>query len=286
LRGITEEVAAIRELEQSGDLEAALEMVNALLEARPENRFLLGKQAALEAQLRDQEFQRLVAESVDFEAADDLESAIASLKSALDLKADPAQSERLARLESVFQARQLERLLADGFAALEAARYEEARDLYRAATDLAPDSEEAQTGLEKASSLYLAEIRYRQNLGAAARYIEDGRFPLAARLFNEAMTSRPNAVAPEQAAAEEDIRQTLEAQSEEVTVTLRSDRRSFVSVIGVQAPDRFRERELRLFPDVYKVRATRSGYRTVEMDLKVDATQPPPTLTVECTERL
>ena len=177
-------------------------------------------------------------------------------------------------------------LLADGYEALQSGRYEAARNFYKEAVALAPESKEARTGLEKASSLYLANIRYSQNIAAAAKYIKEGRFPLAAKLFNDAMASRPGKVVPSQIAEENRIRAALEAQSEEVSVTLKSDKRAYVSIIGVLSPDRFKETELQLFPDVYKVRATRSGYQSVEIDFKVDATQGNQTLIIECTEKL
>ena len=100
------------------------------------------------------------------------------------------------------------------------------------------------------------------------------------------MASRPSKVVPSQIAEENRIRAALEAQSEEVSVTLKSDKRTYVSIIGVLPPDRFKETELQLFPDVYKVRATRSGYQSVEIDFKVDATQGNQTLIIECTEKL
>ena len=170
--------------------------------------------------------------------------------------------------------------------ALTAGRHEAARNFYKEAVALAPESKEARTGLEKASSLYLANVRYTQNMAAAAKYIDEGRFPLAAKLFNDAMTSRPSNVVPSQNAEEVRIRKILETQSEEVLVTIRSDRRTYVSMIGVFPPDRLREKELKLFPDVYKMRGTRSGYAPVEIELKVDATRPNETITVECTEKI
>ena len=169
---------------------------------------------------------------------------------------------------------------------MKSGRYEVARNFYKEAVSLAPDSKEARAGLEKASSLYLANIRYSQSLAAATKQIKDGRFPIAAKLFNEAMASRPSTVGPILQADEARIRAALAAQLNEVEVTIESDKRTYVSMIGVLPPDRFREEKLKLFPDVYKVRGSRSGYESVEIDLKVDATKPNPTITVECTEKL
>lgn len=286
LEGIAEEVKAIRALEASGDLEGALAELERLAAKNPQNPFIRNQRASLEARIVERDYQQLLAESIQAEQAGDFGLAIASLESALKLKSSSEQQARLTQLKDKYKAVRLEVLLTDGYDALRAGRYEAARNIYKEAVALAPESKEARTGLEKASSLYLANIRYSQNIAAADKYIKEGRYPLAAKLFNEAMSSRPSNVAPSQLSEEARIRSALEAQSEEVTVTIDSDKRTYVSIIGVLPPDRFKDKELKLFPDVYKVKGTRAGYETVEFDLKVDALKGKSTITVECTEKI
>ena len=286
LEGIAEEVKAIRALEAEGKLDAALEELERLAEKHPDNPFIRKQRASIQARLVERDFQKLLATSVEAEAAGDFGAAVAALESALQLKSSADQEARLAELKEKHKGARLEILLADGYDALRAGRFEAARDAYKEAVALAPESKEARTGLEKASSLYLANIRYSQNIAAAAKLIKEGRYPLAAKMFNDAMASRPSNVPPSRLAEEARIRAILEAQSEEVPVTIVSDKRTYVSIIGVLPPDRFKEKELQLFPDVYKVRGTRPGYEAVEIELNVDASRPNPSITVECTEKI
>ncbi len=286
LEGIAEEVKAIRSLEAAGQFDAALAELERLAAEHPQNPFIRKQRTSLEARITERNYQVLLTTSVQAEKAEDFGAAITALEAALQLKSSAEQVARLAQLKEKYKAARLEILLADGYEALQSGRYEAARNFYKEAVALAPESKEARNGLEKASSLYLANIRYSQNIAAAAKYIKEGRFPLAAKLFNDAMASRPSKVVPSQIAEENRIRAALEAQSEEVSVTLKSDKRTYVSIIGVLPPDRFKETELQLFPDVYKVRATRSGYQSVEIEFKVDATQGNQTLIIECTEKL
>lgn len=286
LEGIADAVQAVRALEAEGKLEEALARLEDLAEEHPDNPFIQKQRSSLEKRILERDFKRLIERSMTAEAAGDLAAAIADLEAALDLKTDSEQRTRLEKLKEAQRSARLEILLEDGFQALKAARYEAARDLYKEAVALDSNSKEARTGLERASSLYLANIRYSQNVASAARYIEEGRFPLAARLFNQAMSSRPENLAPAQVKKEENIRDILEAQSKEVPVMVESDGRTFVSIIGVQPPERFRNKDLKLFPDVYKVRGTRSGYRDVEKEFKVDATKENQSITVECTEKI
>jgi len=286
LEGIADAVKAIRALEAEGKLEEALAALDRLAAEHPDNPFIKNQRSSLEKRLLQRDFNKLIESSKVAEAAGDLPAAIADIEAALKLKQDAAQQERLAALQKQYKAARLETLLADGFQALKDGRYEAARNLYKEAVALDPDSKEARTGLEKASSLYLANIRYSQNVASAGRYIEEGRYPLAAKLFNQAMSSRPAKLAPAQLKKEETIRKTLEAQSKEVPVTVESDGRTYVSIIGVLPPDRFKDKDLKLFPDVYKVRGTRKGYQDVEKEFKVDATKGNQTVTVECTEKI
>lgn len=286
LEGNADAVEAVRALEAEGKLEEALARLDTLAEEHPDNPFIQKQASSLEKRLLDRNFKHLIERSMAAEAAGDLAAAITGLEAALELKADTEQRTRLEKLKTAQRATRLEAVLEKGFQALKAARYEAARDLYKEAVALDPNSKEARTGLERASSLYLANIRYSQNVASAARYIDDGRFPLAARLFNLAMTSRPENLAPAQVKKEEAIRDSLEAQSKEVLVTVQSDGRTFVSIIGVQAPERFSTKDLKLFPDVYKARGTRRGYKDVEIEFNVDATKESHRITVQCIEKL
>lgn len=286
LEDIADSVEVIRTLEAEGQLEAALAALDQILAQHPDNLFLQNQRLSLEQRIRQRNFDAFVAASIEAEEAGDTTRAIAELEAALKLRTDAAQQARLAALKEKKKLEELELLLAEAFQSLKEGHYQVARDLYQKATEIDPNSKEARTGLEKASSLYLAGIRYSQNVASAQRHIEEGRFPLAAKLFNQAMSSRPAKLAPAKVKEEEAIRAVLEAQSREVPIVVQSDGRTFVSIIGVLPPERFRSMDLKLFPDVYKVRGTRKGYKTVEMDLKVDATRGAATIKVECTEKI
>ena len=285
LEGISEEVKAIKALEADGQLEAALVQLDGLLARNANNPFLLNQRKAIEARILERDFKVALETAVAAEAAGDLNAAIAALEAAMALRASPELAERLEKLKVQAKAARLETLLATGYDALKAGSYDAARTLYKEAVALAPESKEARTGLEKASSLYLANIRYSQNVSTAAKYLKEGRFPIAARFFNDAMTSRPSNVPPSQLAEESRIRSELAAQSQEVAISIESDKRTYVSLIGVFPPDRFKGKDLNLFPDVYKLKGTRKGYKDVEIELKVDARNKNNTFQVICTEK-
>jgi tetratricopeptide (TPR) repeat protein len=286
LEGISEEVKAIRAFEAEGELQQALQQLDALLAQNPNNPFLRNQRQSIEARILDRDYKAFLAVADSAQAAGELDAAIAALESASALRPGAELSERLQQMKAEQKTARLETLLSTGYEALKIGRYDEARKLYKDAVDLAPDSKEARTGLEKASSLYLANIRYSQNVSTAAKYLKEGRYPLAAKFFNSAMSSRPSNVPVTQIKEETRIRNELKLQGEEVPIMVESDKRTYVSLIGVFAPDRFDDKDLKLFPDVYKLKGTRKGYMDVEIELKVDARQKNQTVEVICTEKL
>ena len=280
-QAVADRLGKARELEAEGKLEAALAELERIAGEAPDNAFVRGRMEALRERIAGREIKRLVERADTAEAAGDLEKAIAALESALELRKDKGLSERLNSLRERHKRERLETLLEDGYAALQASRYEAARDLYKKAAALAPDSKEAAKGLEKASTLHLAQIRYEENLESAEKYIEAGRFPLAKKFFNRAMGSRPGRVSAALAKREDRLREELRGQSGKVPLVLESDNRTYVSMIGVFPPERFREKKLNLYPDVYTVRGTRKGYADVEKEIKVNADKPGRTIEIE-----
>ncbi len=278
LEGIQEEIAAIDLLIADGRLDAALRATEALLETRPDNPVLSDRRKSIRDLINARDFENLLAEADAAEERGDLVAAIDALEAALEIRADSSLVDRLRRIVEERRQIKLETTLGAAFARLQAADYPAARDLYREALSIDESSEEAQQGLERSARLLIAEVEFRENLEAAARTAEAGRFPLAATFFNRAMATRPSNL-PE-TERERSLRQELEVQSEQVTVTIRSDNRTFVSIIGVLPPEQFRTKELSVFPDVYKVRGTRRGEADVEIELRVNAREGPKTITV------
>lgn len=75
------------------------------------------------------------------------------------------------------------------------------------------------------------------------------------------------------------------AEDSRVQTTLFSDGETWVSITGVQAPERFQSRIVSLPPGEYVVVGRRRGYRDVQMRLQLRSGSEPQTLRVVCTER-
>jgi tetratricopeptide (TPR) repeat protein len=278
LLAVESQLQEIRRLEQAGDFDAALDQVSELLANMPDNPLLQGRQKALQEAIRKRDHAAALEAARAAAEAGDWDEQIAALERALDLIADQSTLQQLREAVAHRDQLRLETLLADAFASLRTAEYASARELYREALVINPESAEAKEGLERSARLLIAEIEFRENLASAQRLAGEGRFPMAASFFNRAMATRP-ANLPE-SDNERNLRNTLERQSKQVAVTLRSDNQTHVSIVGVFPPERFRTKELTLYPDVYRVRGSRRGQPDVEMELRVSVDNAPVSLTV------
>ncbi len=285
LAEIADEVKSIEKLEAAGYFEKALAELEAVVAQYPHNSFLKSKREDLQQQIIDRDYAEFIAKAGIAEGEGNYAAAIEALEAALKLKFDPEQQARLEDLKAKYKAARLESLLQRGYDSLKAGRYTEARDIYKEAVDLAPESQEARNGYQKASSLHLASIRYTQGIEDAAKYIQEGRYPVAAKFFNTAMGAKPSNITMTQQKEETRIRNILQQQSQEASISIKSDKKTYVSIIGVFPPEKLKSKELKLYPDVYKIRGTRRGYQAVEIELRVDATKSNQSIEVICTEK-
>lgn len=285
MEGIASEVQELDTLEEAGQLEEANQLIAELLRSRAGNPYLLSRQQTIQNKIRDRDFFALVDQANQFEASGNLSDAVIALEAALNIQSSQAIEKRLKDLKDQIKAKRLEVLLDEGYNALNAGRYEAARNAYKAALDLEPKSDEARTGYEKAAGLLLASIRYNQNMENAEKYIKEGRYPLAAKFFNKAMTARPAQLTLAQKSEESKIRQTIERESKQIDVRIVSNGKTYVSMTGVFPPEKTYSKELSLFPDVYKLKGTRKGYRTVEKSIQINSSLAGTEITLQCTER-
>ena len=81
------------------------------------------------------------------------------------------------------------------------------------------------------------------------------------------------------------LRVELAMQSQQVGLHVVSDKKTYVSMIGVFAPERFKERDQKLYPDVYKLKgSSQRGIARLKSRLK-SILEARKKLKVICTEK-
>ena len=286
LEAIVQEMHSIKSLQESDGAEAALKKINELIEENPGNSFLLNERTKIETVLAEAKRDAIIERADAAEAKGELAAAITALEEANQIRSDEKTQKRIQKLKSEEKKRHLEVLLETGYNALKAGNFKAAKTAYDDALKLDPNSKEAHEGLKKTSSLYLASIRYDKSIESAEKYLSEGRIPLSTKFFNEALESRPSILSFKQKDKEVMIREELAAQREPVSVTVVSDGKTYVSLIGVFAPERFKKKEIMLYPDVYTFKGTRSRHMPVEFERKVSKSMKPGGIQVICVNRL
>lgn len=150
-------------------------------------------------------------------------------------------------------------LLDDAFAAYQNQNFLEAKNIYKSILDQDPENAEAKEGYRNSTKLAVALVKFEAALGSAKKFIEQGRYPLAIKFFNRAIESKPQQISLNAEGLA--IQNELKKQSVPVSVTIYSDGKTFVSIVGVFAPQKFKEKTLELVPDLYSIYGTRKSYQ-------------------------
>lgn len=286
MEAVADEMPAIFSLRESGDNQEALLQINKLIKKNPGNTFLLEEQKEIKAAADEDRRNEFLEEADAAEAAGDLPAAIAALKQANKIRPERETTERIEQLKEAERQARLEALLEEGYGALKAGNFEASKKSYEEALALVPESEEARTGLEKAANLGMANIGYTKSLETAAKYLAEGRIPLATKFYNEAISKRPSTITLKQKDEEARIRDALAAQRKKVSVQIISDGKTYVSLIGVFAPERFKEKTVLLYPDIYTFKGSRTNFRKVESKVEVTNPMKPGGIEIICKDRL
>lgn len=269
------------------------------------------------------------------EAGGDLAAAVAALEQATGL--DPRHrgaAEELARVSELHTEERFNRAMSEGYAALDEARFSDARRSFARARELRPGAGEADSALRELQATETAHrLAALKRKGAALEAEEDwqaavARYESALEIDASVVfaqeglaRARPRAKLQEQLEAVIDkperltdptvagatgkllaearevspagpvLRERIEridrllAQANKpVTVTLRSDQQTSVTVYKVARLGQFAERELDLRPGTYTAVGTRNGYRDVRRNFTVSAEQTPEPVVIACTE--
>jgi tetratricopeptide (TPR) repeat protein len=286
LQSVKADLQMAKVFEDDRQWDAALAVWERLLQRFPKStlfnkRVELTKEKLLGAQVAD-----LLEQAERALAVGEVSQAIERLQSADTLQPSPMLQARVQKLQAQLRAQELKQKLQAAFQLLEVGQYAQARRLYAELKDAYPKNAEVQAGLEQASRLNLASIHYRQNIQSSERYYAAGKFPLAIQFFNAALSSRPSHMNAVDRDREAKLDERLKAQLQPQSLDLLSDGRTHVSVVGVLAPAQFERKPVSLQPDVYQIKGERPGYKSVELELKLNADQVPEAIRVVCGEKL
>ncbi len=82
------------------------------------------------------------------------------------------------------------------------------------------------------------------------------------------------------------VEQLIEKENQPIDVTIRSDNRTYIKVLGVGVVGEVREKTIQLKPGKYQLEGRREGYRSTIVDVVVEKSGTPIVINVQCNERV
>ena len=285
LQSLQAELANLDALVAERQFKAALSGYDRLIAAHPGVAFLSEQRAVAERQFIDFQVRPIIAKAERLYEEGALEESLLQFKQAQRLLPnDPTVQEAIEIIEQTLRERMIVQKLDLAYAAYENRNWKRARTLYGEVLSLDPNHPEAQQGHKRATEWAIRMIQYETWMEQAQQAYSAGRMPEAINRFNQGIAIKPDSL--ELTPAQQAMQQDLARQAEKVTVRIRSDNKTYISVIGKLPPERFKTKELELYPDVYTFKAQRSGYREVEKSVAINANNAENVVDVRCTERL
>jgi tetratricopeptide (TPR) repeat protein len=158
-----------------------------------------------------------------------------------------------------------------------------ARDTYLSVLQLEAEHEEAHSGLMRSGKMIRVLLNYDALRKMAADQASRAEFQAAIRTFNEAMAIKPDYVpfTPEDTA----LKNTLSEQSQPVTVTIKSDKKTWVTVSNSRLIGKISSETIRIYPGNYNIEGRRRGYEDVRLLLQVRKDHTPKEVIIICTQR-
>lgn len=282
---VLESMAAAQAAEAEGDLAAAETALQQATGLDPEHQRAAAELARVSALHTEAQFNRAMSEG--YAALDEARfaDARASFQRADSLRPDAGEADSALReVQTTETAHRLATLKRRGAAHEDAEDWEAAVERYQQALEIDPSVVFAQEGLERAQPRARLQGELEDIIDDPGRLSDPAVAEAAGKLLAEAREAGPAGPVLEEQIAK--IEQLLAVANEPITVTLRSDQQTSVTVYKVARLGQFAERELELRPGTYTAVGTRNGYRDVRREFTVSPEEAPPQVVIACTEQI
>ncbi len=264
-------LAAIRDAERlkaRDELEAAKARLEAALALDSETGAARSALADVHRRIADRDFNAALSRGYGALADGRLDSAGVAFREAQRLRPGAAEVEEGLLLVSQGDTdRRIADLRQEAEALLEAEQWADAAESYAAALELDATLSFARQGRRQALTLASLEERLLATLAAPDRLSEDLMLEEARNLLTEARAiAQPR---PGFASRVAELEALLEVAARPVTVELRSDGATEVTILRVARLGAFERRSIDLRPGLYTATGTRNGYRDVRIEFRV-----------------
>ncbi len=270
---LDEVLAKLREAEGrmgSGELEAAKADIEAALALDPDTTRAQQALTEVRAAIRARDFNTALSRGYAALADNRLDAARSAFRDALNLRSDASEArEGLQLVEQASTDRRIDDLRREAERLLAAEKWSQAAERYAEALELDSPLSFARRGRSEALRLADLDERLQETLEHPDRLSEDVVLARARELLDQGRAVPDPA--PGFAARVNELDELLQIAAEPVTVRLRSDGATEVTILRVARLGSFEERSIELRPGLYTATGSRPGFRDVRLEFRVAA---------------
>ena len=195
----------------------------------------------------------------------------------------PNLEKGLREAERHLQQESINSLLREAYTLENKWQWKAARENYLEILKAVPEHNEAKEGLLRTGNMLRTFLRYEQFIEQAQTAADQGRYPEAISKFNKAMGVKPASLAL--TSTVQQLKVLLDQQSEPISLTVQSDGKTWVSIVGFELIGKLRRKVIEILPGVYQVQGTRRKYKDVTFELRVKNGEDYGPISVICSEK-
>lgn len=282
---VLQALQSAQEREKADDLPAALTHYQTAFDLAPERQDLRETITRLQVEVDQRNYQEAVAQSLAALSRNDHRAASAALDKARRLRPNsPEVIEINARLHIARQTANLEALQRQATLLEQQEKWSEALATYERALKIDQMASFAGRGRSQAQQLVQLHQELDRYLGEPKRLYSAE--PLA---HAQSIAKQGQAFSNRGPQLQDKLKQLdhlIAMATTPVSVHLRSDQQTEVTIYRVGRLGSFNEREIALRPGTYTLVGTRAGYRDVRMDIDISPASNSPTISIQCVEAI
>jgi tetratricopeptide (TPR) repeat protein len=271
--------------EQAGDLPAAIEALRQASALDPAHQRSASELERVTGAYREQQFNEAMSEGYAALDASQFDAARKAFRRAAQLQSGSSEAaSALQEVETAATAHRLAGLRSTGARSEEAEQWQQAVEAYEQAQKIDANVLFAREGLARSRDRARLDKQFRAAIDEPQRLSDEAVAEATEKMLQLARTITPRG--PVLNRQIEQLDSLLQQANTPVTVALRSDLQTEVTVYKVAKLGTFDRRELSLRPGTYTAVGTRIGYRDVRVDFTVKHGGTPPVVTIACTEAI
>jgi len=272
-------------LEQQLQLDQAKQAIEQALDMDAESKAAQAQLTHIKAAINNRDYARRMGQGFDHLYQQQLQSAIDSFQQALALKpTDNAAQQALIQAKNQQTQTNIKQLLQSASEAETQESWSKANQRYQSALALDKSLIKARVGEIRSQARLTLEQTLRQTSASPLRLADPQALSHAKQLLNDALAVKPQG--QKLVLQTQLLQETLSKAQQPISIVLRSDNSTQVTLYKVGALGNFSEHQIELTPGHYTAVGHRAGYRDVREEFTVKPSTANLTIVIQCLDKI